>query len=210
MDEIIPQGLLAILDENYSLGVPTQEIIESFLDAEAEPFIVRNKNLSKEAYGDYIDDINGMHQEMGFDFIVHQSVHLASVTEALGVHLTANGMPISEARDKLGAHKVIGYSAHSLEEALDAKRQGADYIFLGAIFDTPKDHANHPILGIDILAEACRKIEVPIYAIGGIHSENLIQIKDAGAAGFSALRAVYANQEIEHNISKLGFLWQDL
>ncbi len=147
---------------------------------------------------------------MDFDFIVHHDVELALQTEALGVHLTAHSSSVESVRALLGRDRVIGYSAHSLEEALQAKRQGADYIFLGAIFETPKPDPSHPVLGLDVLKQVCKKIEIPVYAIGGVNTENLILIKDAGAAGFSALRAVYANREIEHNVSKLGFMWEDI
>jgi len=206
---ILPEGLFAIYDQDYVQNLAPIEVIEAFLDAEAVPFIVRHKSQPKEKYRDIIAEINDLKREMDFDFIVHSDVELAKNTEALGVHLTARSESVASARKKLGDNSIIGYSAHSIEEALDVKRQGADYIFLGAIFETPKAHNDHPILGLKTLKEACRKIEIPIYAIGGINASNLIQIKEAGAAGFSALRAVYENGEVEHNISKLGFLWAD-
>lgn len=206
----LPEGLFAILDENYSEGLLTSEIIESFLDSDAIPFIVRNKSLSREDYADYINEINFMKHEMDFEFIVHHDAQLALQTDAMGVHLTAQSQSVEAVRALFGHDRIIGYSAHSLEEALQAKRQGADYVFLGAIFETPKSDPNHPILGLEVLKQACRKIEIPVYAIGGVNAQNLAPVKDAGAAGFSALRAVYTNREIEHNISKLGFIWEDI
>lgn len=206
----LPEGLFPILDENFAESLSTSQIIEAFLDAEATPFIVRNKEMSADEYRNYIFEIDEMKKEMEFDYIVHHDLNIFLKSNASGIHLTSMSTPVKDARKTVGKNKIIGYSAHSLEEARTARSDGADYIYLGAIFDTPKPHKDHPILGLNILKETCRKIEIPIYAIGGITSENLIQIRDAGAAGFSALRAVYCAGEVEHNISKLNFIWQDL
>ena len=206
---MLPEGLFAILDPNYS-EKSTALIIEELTDAEALPFIVRHKSLSLEEYTRFVHEIDELRDAIDFDYLIHDHATLALRSQALGVHLTANSMPVAQARALLGHKKLIGYSAHSLEEAIQAKLAGADYIFLGAIFKTPKPDSNHPILGIDVLSETCRKIEIPVYAIGGINESNLLPIKDAGAAGFSSLRALYNNDEIEHNASKLSFMWEEV
>jgi thiamine-phosphate diphosphorylase len=146
---------------------------------------------------------------MDFDFMVHHHVEIAQKTAALGVHLTAQSLSVRETRKILGPEKVIGYSAHEVDEALKAIQDGADYIFLGAIFATPKENPHHPLLGLNPLAQLCQKTEKPIYAIGGIDDRQIPLIKTAGAHGFSALRAVYDHGDIEHNVSKLGFIWEN-
>ena len=207
---MLPEGLFPILDENHSNSLSCHEIIEALMDSEAMPFIVRNKLMSKQDYQYYIEEIDALKNEMDFDYIIHHHVDLYESSNALGVHLTSQSPSVQDTRKKFGRECIIGYSAHSLEEAVHAKQNGADYIFLGAIFNTPKPNPDHPVLGLETLQKVCRKIEIPIYAVGGINSENLILIRDAGAAGFSGFRAIYANNEIEHNVSKLGFMWEDL
>lgn len=206
---MLPEGLFAILDPNHT-DQDTAAVIEALLDAEAVPFIVRNKSATPAAFEKWVCEIDALRDVLDFDYIINHDVSLAQRTKAIGVHLTAKSMSVSEARGLLGPHKLIGYSAHSIAEALTAKLAGADYVFLGAIFETPKANPDHPILGTKALYEASKRLEIPVYAIGGINEGNLLAIKDAGAAGFSALRAVYENGEIEHNITKLAFLWEDL
>lgn len=199
-------GLFPILDENHSQGLTAAEIIESFLENDVSTFILRNKEMTENNFRKYVQEITLMKNEMDFDFIIHSHVDLVKEFDAGGVHLTAKSMSIAEARKLLGPHKMIGYSAHSIEEVSKAKTEGANYVFLGAIFETPKKHANHPILGLEILREACQ-LGISVYAIGGIDAKNLTAIKKTGAQGFSTLRALYANGDVEHNISKLKILW---
>ena len=180
-----------------------------FLDAEAVPFIVRSKGLTKEAYQNLVASISELQDEMEFDFLIHHHWQLFADSGALGVHLTAQSDSVKTVREALGPEAVIGYSAHSAEEAIQAKRDGADYILLGSIFPTASHDDDHPVLGLAPLKEASRKCECPIYAIGGVNTGNLELIKNAGAAGFASLTAVYENGEIEHNVSKLMFLWED-
>lgn len=201
-------GLFPILDETYSQGLTAAEIIESFLENDVSTFILRNKEMDEHDFRKYVQEITLMKNEMDFDFIIHSHVELVKEFDATGVHLTSKSMSISDARKILGSHKIIGYSAHSIEEVKTAKAQGANYVFLGAIFETPKKHANHPILGLETLREACQ-LGIPVYAIGGITTENLTAIKKTGAQGFSILRALYALQDVEHNVSKLKILWGD-
>lgn len=205
----LPKGLFTILDPAFFGELSTAQVIEAFLDSEATPFIARAKRLSPEDYQKWTDEIAELATLMDFDFIVHHHVDVAQKTAALGVHLTAQSLSINEARKILGPEKVIGYSAHSVDEALTAIQNGADYIFLGAIFPTPKENTDHPILGLNSLADLCQKTEHPIYAIGGIDDRQIPLIKNAGAHGFSALRAVYENGDVEHGISKLSFIWED-
>lgn len=205
----LPEGLFAILDPTYFGELSTASVIEAFLDGEAVPFIARAKNLSPADYQKWLDEIAELSTLMDFDFIVHHHVAVAQKTTALGVHLTAQSLSVKETRQILGPEKMIGYSAHSVDDALQAIKDSADYIFLGAIFPTPKENTHHPILGLNPLAELCQKTENPIYAIGGIDERQIPLIKSTGAHGFSALRAVYENNDIEHGISKLGFIWEN-
>ena len=206
---MMPQGLLALYEPTLATNIKPIEIIESFLDAEAVPFIMRSTSFTKENYSRLIKEVDVMATQMEFDYLIHHHVDLLEQTKATGIHLTAASEPITEVRDKIGPDMIIGYSAHSFEEAVKAKQSGANYIILGSVYETPKKYDNHPIIGLETLKKACKRLEIPIYAVGGIDSSNLIEIRQAGAAGFCSLRAVYQNQEIEHNISKLMFIWED-
>lgn len=204
----LPQGFFALYDhKNTPAGKHTQ-VIEAFLDAEAVPIIIRSAGFSEGEYAAFIHEIDIMAQEMDFDYLIHHHVGLFNETRAVGVHLNAQSSSIGEARHLIGADKLIGFSAHSLAEALNAQEQGADYIVLGSLFSTPKTQAGHPVLGVDTLRLACRRLSIPVYAIGGITPDNLLSVRNAGAKGFCALRAIYQGGEVEHNTAKLKLMWE--
>ncbi len=194
-------GLLTLVDKKFRPDLSLVEIVTSLLDAELDYFILRN--ASKEDF----TDIRLLQKEMDFDFIVHSDWDLAAGTHLMGAHLNSKSDPIRKVRDTLDPHQIVGYSAHSLDEAIQAEQDGANYLILGAVFPTPKENPNHPILGTSVLKQVCRRVKIPVFAIGGVTAENLIQVRDAEAYGFCAVRAVY-DGDIEHNIRKLNLIWE--
>jgi thiamine-phosphate pyrophosphorylase len=95
--------------------------------------------------------------------------------------------------ERLEAYKVrrvlfVGKSCHSLESAIAAERDGADYVFFGPVFATPAKAAFGAPQGLDRLAEVCRSVQIPVLAIGGITETNFAQCLESGAAGIAAIR----------------------
>jgi len=108
-----------------------------------------------------------------------------------GVHVGGGGPSYCErVRSLVGTDRLVGYSAHSTDDALAAQARGANYVSLSPVF-APRSHptALEP-LGIEGLREACSRIEVPIYALGGISGENLAAVRSAGAAGVAVITEV--------------------
>lgn len=114
-------------------------------------------------------------------FIVNDYVDIAIAVDADGVHLGQEDLPIKEARKILGG-KIIGISTHNLKEAIDAEKQGADYIGFGSIFHTTtKDVVI--IQGLDSLREIKKSVKIDVIAIGGITADNVRSVFDAGCSG---------------------------
>lgn len=110
-----------------------------------------------------------------------------------GVHLGGESLPVAEVvrwrrAGNAPAEFQIGISAHSVEQAREAERAGADYIFFGPIFDTPSKRAFGPPQGIERLEEVCRAVRIPVIAIGGINESNARDCIRAGASGIAAIR----------------------
>ena len=201
-------GYLPLIDPAAFPNLGLMRQISGILDAELHYFILRSGGDSNfEEYQKTLQNILDLQQEMDFHIIIHRHLDLATGPAVLGVHLTQNSSPLRQARQSMTPEQILGYSAHSLDEALKAEQAGANYLLVGAVFPTPKKTADHPILGTTELKRICRAVKIPVFAIGGITAENLIQIKDAEAYGFSALRAVFGDGNIEHNIRKLNLLW---
>jgi thiamine-phosphate pyrophosphorylase len=137
----------------------------------------------------------------GLTFIVNDRVDICRLASADGVHLGADDLPVPDARRLLGPSAVIGASAVNLAEAIKAQGSGADYIGAGAVFPTPtKPEAR--VCGLRGLRCICRRIKVPVIAIGGIAAANVRSVRRAGAAGIAVCSALFSGP-LEANLRSL-------
>ena len=147
---------------------------------------------------------------------VNDRLDVALACGAGGVHLSENGIPVSDAcrlRDEFfssGSEKpdfLIGVSCHSLGASLGAARAGADYIYFSPIFNTPSKANYGPPQGIDRLAAICRAVAIPVIAIGGMSAENAVSCLRAGAAGVAAIRMFQESVKLTDTLHGLhGFV----
>ena len=120
--------------------------------------------------------------------LVNDRADIAMACGADGVHLTSNSIPVNVIRSMVPADFLVGISSHSLDDAMAAAQDGADFAVLAPVFDTP---GKGEPLGIDMLAEVCRATQpFPILALGGTNERNLAEVLRAGASGFAAIRAM--------------------
>jgi thiamine-phosphate pyrophosphorylase len=134
-------------------------------------------------------------------FIINDYIDIALSVDADGVHLGQEDMPVEEARKIMGKKKIIGISTHSLEQALAAEKSGADYIGFGPMFQTSTKDAGSP-KGLKALREVRKHIKIPIVAIGGITSGNVLSVLDAGANTVAVMSAILKG-DIKENTAKL-------
>ena len=123
-------------------------------------------------------------------FIVNDRVDVAAVAGADGVHLGQEDLPCRAARELLGPAAVVGISATSYQEALEAEADGADYLGVGPIFPTPSKRDAAPAMGLSELAKIRAAVRIPIVAIGGIDEENAEAVLRAGADGIAVISAL--------------------
>ncbi len=131
-------------------------------------------------------------------FIVNDYVDIAFCTDADGVHLGQDDLPLKEARKIMGKKKIIGISTHNLEEAVTAEREGADYIGFGPVFRTNTKDAGEP-RGTGLLKEVKTKVKIPVVAIGGINLENIKTVLSTGVDGIAIASAILKG-EIDENV----------
>lgn len=135
-------------------------------------------------------------------FIVNDFIDIALLAGADGVHLGQDDIPIAEAREITPPGFVIGISTHSLEQALEAEKQGADYIGSGPVFATPTKEDYIPI-GPDTVKQVLRSVRIPVVTIGGLNLENLPLLREAGAKNFAMVRAFQTDtEEVIKNINR--------
>lgn len=129
-------------------------------------------------------------------FLVNDSVGIALLTGANGVHLGQDDMPPKKAREILGKEKVIGVTAHTLEEAVAAEKQGADYLGLSPIFTTTTKLDAGPAAGLELIKKVKEKVRIPCVAIGGINEDNVDSVIKAGADAVSAISATVSKEDV--------------
>jgi thiamine-phosphate pyrophosphorylase len=127
--------------------------------------------------------------------LINGSVDIALAAEADGVHLGASSQPVTEARKLLGPTRLIGYSAHDLEELSRVAEQGADFATFSPVFFTPSKAAYGSPQGLERLASACKTSPIPVFALGGIDLQRVPTVRQTGAQGIAVISAILASSE---------------
>ncbi|MCL4537164.1 MAG: thiamine phosphate synthase [Nitrospirae bacterium] len=120
-------------------------------------------------------------RNFGVCFIVNDYADIALAVDADGVHLGQDDLPIKEARRIMGS-RIIGISTRNVQEAVEAERDGADYIGFGSIFLTTTKE-DTVLQGLDALRRIRQSVKIPVVAIGGINTDNVKAVFDAGCDG---------------------------
>ena len=130
-------------------------------------------------------------------FIVNDRLDVAILAGADGVHIGQSDIPVEEARRLVGDEMIIGVSVSTVEEAVKAVEEGADYLGVGAIFNTSTKPDADQGIGLDTLMEICHAVDIPVVAIGGINKGNVTQVIRAGADGAAVVSAIMAKPDIK-------------
>jgi thiamine-phosphate pyrophosphorylase len=154
------------------------------------------RDIFKEASG-----LRRIAQDFNALLIINDHPDIALAVNADGAHLGQDDLPMKEARKIMGKDKLVGISTHNFEQAIDAERNGADYIGFGPMFRTmTKKDAGTP-KGIRMLQKIRSQVHIPIVAIGGITIENVRSVFEAGADA-AAVASAILNGDIEENIKR--------
>lgn len=184
-------GLYAICDTSFSPQYSHPELAELILQGGCKLLQLRmkgEKDLAKVRAN--TEQILALKNKYDFTFILNDYVDLAAEIPVDGVHVGQDDLSIAETRKKVGSKKIIGYSSHSLDEAIAGEKAGADYVALGAIFPTQTKGPGHPVQGLPILQQVVQSLKVPVVAIGGITLANLKSVVECKAAAFAVITAL--------------------
>lgn len=198
---VIEQKLLCklyvIIDPASSPSYSPLELAEMAVQGGADFIQLRDKKNKTRIFLETASRISEICKNVKIPFIVNDRTDIALLSDAAGVHLGNEDLPIKEARKILGGKKIIGGTANSLEKALELEKQGADYIGFGHIFPTQSKIKNTPPVGVEKLKKMVKLLHTPIIAIGGIDQSNLEQVLTAAPYGIAVIHAVCGSENPE-------------
>lgn len=165
-------------------------VLEQALDGGVKAIQLREKDLDGKNLFDLARKVSALCRRYNAELFINDRIDIALGVEAAGVQLGKASLPIAAARALLGTARAIGYSAHSLAEARDAEREGADFILFGPVYFTPSKAPYGPPQGLTALKNIVEKIALPVYAIGGVNADNLAQSMNTGIHGVALISAI--------------------
>ncbi len=202
--------LHVLTDRALSRGRTDAVIAEAALSGGASVIQLRAKNDTGAVLvgtGHILRTITRMH---GGLLIVDDRIDIALIVDADGAHVGQDDIPARAARRLLGPQRILGVSAHTVEEARRAEDDGADYVGFGPVFATATKGDAGPARGLDALRDACRALTIPVVAIGGITRWNAAEVIAAGASGLAVISVVVGADDVAgetgflHNIVSKG------
>jgi thiamine-phosphate pyrophosphorylase len=189
--------LLVVTDRHRTNGRPLVSLLQRVLSAAAPAIQLRERDLSVRELVTLAREAQVLTASRRSQLLINDRIDVALALEGVGVHLRSNSLPVLVARELLGAQRLLGISVHTVEEGLLAQSQGADYIVLGPIYETPSKQMFGPPLGIHTLEKACRLIRIPIIGIGGVTAARAREMRCAGAFGAAVITAILGADDIE-------------
>src|SRR6267143_3728974 len=189
--------LLVVTDRHQTNGRPLVSLLQRVLTAGAPAIQLRERDLSARELVALAREAQAVTASRRSQLLINDRIDVALALEGVGVHLRGNSLPVSVARQLLGVQRLLGVSVHAVEEVLSAQLQGADYIVLGPIYETPSKQMFGPPLGIHTLEKACRLVRIPIIGIGGVTAARAREMRRAGAFGVAVITAVLGGADVE-------------
>jgi thiamine-phosphate pyrophosphorylase len=172
--------LYGILDLSYVDSLETETVAEQMIDGGVDLIQLRAKARPSAEIAKTAAELHCITMERDVPLIINDHPEIARVVSAEGVHVGQDDLAISEVREIAGPDRIVGKSTHSVDQAIRAFHEGADYIGFGPIFATPTKPDYRPI-GLNEIQRVHEVVRIPIFCIGGIKLDNLPDVIAAGA-----------------------------
>lgn len=201
--------LYAVTDRTWIGKQSLYEQVESAIKGGATCIQLREKGLDEEAFLKEAIEISALCKQYNIPFFINDYVEIAIKCHADGIHVGQGDMDAAQVRQRVGEKMMIGVSVHSVEEALEAVKNGADYLGVGAMFST-STKMDASIVSKEILHEICDAVEIPVVAIGGIGKSNISKLAGTGVDGVALVSAIFAADDIEKECRLLRRLSEEM
>lgn len=186
--------LYAVTDRSWLGQNSLDTVVEDIIPAGATFIQLREKEMLYEEFLDEAKRIKTITDRHQIPFLINDNIHVALACGADGVHVGQEDKNAAEVRSMMGKNKILGVSVQTVEQAIQAERDGADYLGVGAVFptSTKADAADVPY---DTLKQICASVAIPVVAIGGINENNILQLKGSGVAGAAVISAIFSKPD---------------
>ena len=185
------------------------EVVKEALEGGATFLQIREKNLAYPEFVKLATEVKAVTDAYHIPYVVDDDVELAKEIDADGVHIGQSDLALVEARRVLGPDKIIGVSAHSVAEAIEAERNGADYLGVGSVFTT-STKLDAEAVSKATLKEICEAVSIPVVAIGGIQKDNMLQLKGTKVDGVAVVSAIFAAPDVRQAAKELRMTADEL
>jgi thiamine-phosphate pyrophosphorylase len=185
------------------------QIARSAIEGGAGIIQLRDKNAPDREFHEFAVELREITRSSGALFFVNDRVDIAAAVGADGVNVGQTDLPIAAARKVLGLGVLIGVSADSIDQAIVAEADGADYVGFGPVFPTSTKLDAGPVSGLDTLREVVRRVSIPVVAIGGIALGNIESVAESGAACAAVVSAVVCADDMSSATRALICEWQN-
>jgi thiamine-phosphate pyrophosphorylase len=193
----IDYSLYLVTDRFLAGGRSLEEIVRKGIDGGVTVVQFREKTAGTRHFLDQALRFKRITSESGIPLIINDRLDIALACEAEGVHLGQEDMSCRLARRLAGKDMIIGVSVITLDEALAAEAEGADYLGVGPLFATLTKADALPPTGLDIISEIRRAVRLPLVGIGGISPDNVASVIHSGAEGAAVVSAVVSHPDPE-------------
>ena len=201
--------LYAVTDRTWVEDTTLMDQVKEALEGGITFLQLREKHLSKEEFIKEAREMKELSKEYKVPFVINDNIEVALAVDADGVHIGQDDMSVEEARKLLGEDKIIGVSAHNVEEAIKAQKGGADYLGVGAVCATStKKDAN--VVSKEEIKKICHTVEIPVVAIGGIKKENIKTLEGTDVGGVAVVSAIFAAKDIKKDTKQLRSLVEEM
>ena len=196
--------LYAVTDRAWVGKMTLMEQVEEVLKNGATCVQLREKDLDEAAFLAEAREMAALCRRYRVPFIVNDNVDIA-----VGVHVGQEDMAAGDVRRRVGPDMLVGVSAHTVQEALDAVKNGADYLGLGSVFST-STKLDVNLMSRKTLQAICRAVDVPTVAIGGISKTNILDLAGSGVDGVAVVSALFGAPDPGAAAAELAALAQEM
>jgi len=179
-----------VTQEDLSAGRSTEAIVTEALAGGVDAVQVREKHRSAAQQLQIARRLREPTADAGVSLIVNDRIDVAVAADADGVHLGQDDLPVEAARQQLGEDAIVGQSVSTVEEATAAETAGADYLGVGAIYETDSKDDAGAAIGLDVVGSITDAVEIPFVGIGGVTPERAADVAAAGADGVAVVTAI--------------------